>query len=481
MPHYDIDTLRESMVKILQDDGQTTSGSGFIIREDGYIVTCHHVIYQLKKLGVEYKNQVFDATWCEDLSDPDVDIAVLKIDIENAKTVPIIKPKELQGPVTVYGFPVSKEEYFPKGFDVPAGQIQKSASVNTHATYNTLEIKFNNAWNRLPHKDSCFSSYRIHEKVDPGTSGGPVLAENLDGVVGIVQSSKTGETYIIRWDNILPSLDKLGLEPKKNAICRFLEDIENRFKEIKLFHIRQKILMENQYIPIQVTVERKYRHEIETSWGYSESEEELKRAYAVKGETEESQRTQVPWEDARKEYQKIMVLADPGMGKSTLLQMEALEIAINERQSLREEGKNIEDIIVPLNIKLYDLAKDTREVVDVIPDLVSRDYPKTSKGITGLLKEKLEEGKCTLLLDALDEVPLEHRRELAERLNRFAGNYDCPVICTSRIAGYGGAFLDGAKEVEIVPFAWNRQRIIFIHGLPMPGILSMMIRSLPRD
>ena len=70
-----------------------------------------------------------------------------------------------------------------------------------------------------------------------------------------------------------------------------------------------------------------------------------------------------------------------------------------------------------------------------------------------LLREKLKIGKCLLLLDALDEVPTEHRKRLVEKLNRFAQRKSpCPIICTSRIVGYGGAFVAGVKEVEIVPF-----------------------------
>jgi S1-C subfamily serine protease len=68
MSHYDIDNLRESMVKILGADGQSVSGSGFIMRSDGYLITCHHVIYLLDFLKVEYQGQIYEAEWCEELS-----------------------------------------------------------------------------------------------------------------------------------------------------------------------------------------------------------------------------------------------------------------------------------------------------------------------------------------------------------------------------------------------------------------------------
>ena len=92
--HYDLDNLRESMVKILGADGRTV-GSGFIIRPDGYLITCHHVIYSLDQLTVKYDNKQFSASWQPHLSDPEVDIAILKIDCQDAKAVPIIDPQDL--------------------------------------------------------------------------------------------------------------------------------------------------------------------------------------------------------------------------------------------------------------------------------------------------------------------------------------------------------------------------------------------------
>jgi HEAT repeat protein/phage terminase Nu1 subunit (DNA packaging protein) len=246
-------------------------------------------------------------------------------------------------------------------------------------------------------------------------------------------------------------------EAQKDAVCQFLENIEENFKYIRLFHTQQPITLKDQYIPIQVTLEP-HKRDVETLRGYWESEEELKRVYALKGgeekAEEELKRQQVDWQEAKCQYQRIMVLADPGMGKSTLLRMEAGAIAQQERQQL-EGDKALEDVIFPLFLRLSELAKKSEEIIDAIPELIQRDYPNTAPPLIPLLKEKLKTGKCLLLLDALDEVPKvdRNRIELKEKLNRFVGNYSCPIICTSRIVGYDGAFVDGAKEVEIVPFS----------------------------
>jgi HEAT repeat protein/energy-coupling factor transporter ATP-binding protein EcfA2 len=255
-------------------------------------------------------------------------------------------------------------------------------------------------------------------------------------------------------------------QTQKNAVCCFLAEIEDRFKYIRLLHIReQRIVLQDQYIPIQVTLERKYKHDVETIFSYAESDAELKRVYALKHQ-EDLQPKQVDWAEAKKQHQRIMVLADPGMGKSTLLKMEAGLTAQSERKCLESNGKNVEDAILPLFLRLSDLVDEKQtdifsaEIIDAIPLILGKEYRNTLQDnletaavIRQVLKEKLRTGKCLLLLDALDEVPQKHRLYLSEKLNRFVRNYPGSIICTSRIVGYGGGFLDGAKEVEIVPFS----------------------------
>ena len=74
-----------------------------------------------------------------------------------------------------------------------------------------------------------------------------------------------------------------------------------------------------------------------------------------------------------------------------------------------------------------------------------------------LLEARLRTGQCVLLLDALDEVPRTLRDRLSEKLNYFARNYACPMICTSRIVGYA-SLLTGATEVEIVSFSQKQTK-----------------------
>lgn len=218
---FDIDELCQSMVKILGDTNDKVVGSGFLIRVDGYIVTCHHVIYNLRYINVEYREQKYVAQWCEKLSNIEVDIAILKIDVNDAKPVRVSLATAQSIPAIVYGFPAKEINQFPRGFDV-CGILTQSAPVKTIATYNKDQLVVTeNLWNRKPSESSIFWAYRINERVNPGISGGLVINRETGCAIGVIQSTRSTESYVISWKNILEQLKELGLFPYPKVAVKF--------------------------------------------------------------------------------------------------------------------------------------------------------------------------------------------------------------------------------------------------------------------
>ncbi|MCY7277558.1 MAG: NACHT domain-containing protein [Phormidesmis sp. CAN_BIN44] len=256
-----------------------------------------------------------------------------------------------------------------------------------------------------------------------------------------------------------------SLEEQQEVVCHFLQSVHERFSSVEFLHRRgEKVALRDQYIPIQVTLDKQPEKSSARRYlGYVESEAELQRAYAFKKEDEK--RTQVDWQEAKKKHQRIMVLADPGMGKTTLLRMEAGTIAQQEQQALADGSKTLEAMILPVWLRLSNLAEQVQQATDTVLEAILKlvkaewDDQQFAK-LQPSLDAKLRTGQCLLLLDALDEVPRTLRDRLTEKLNDFARTYSCPIICTSRIVGYTN-LLSGATEVEIVPFN-PKQRAIYI-------------------
>ncbi|BAZ47716.1 peptidase C14 caspase catalytic subunit p20 [Nostoc sp. NIES-4103] len=281
------------------------------------------------------------------------------------------------------------------------------------------------------------------------------IAQNITNV-NHAQNSQFGDRIYLE-SEALQSLNQHqtpSQEVQRQHVRQFLEEIENSLKFITLSHKQQPISIKDQYIPVQVTLERHYQNEVESTYIYTELDYNFKSFYKPKKKSKEAQQEQVDWQVFKEQHKTIMVLANPGMGKSTLLWMETISNAEQARQEI-ENGQNIEDIVFPLYLKLADLADSPKneEVFDSISRIIQRDYPNTAPINLVLLQQKLKLEQCLLLLDGLDEVLAEQRIYLSQKLNRFANNYPCQIIGTSRIVGYhSGTFINGVKEVEIVPF-----------------------------
>jgi len=185
---------------------------------------------------------------------------------------------------------------------------------------------------------------------------------------------------------------------------------------MELLYSPKSIELMKLYIPIEFTTERQNMYEIENSWGYFESVEESNRVNAPKGLEVETLTGQFSWEMVKKKYKKIMILADAGMGKTTLLRMEGKKLSQQWRHNLQQNNCNLDDVILPILIRFDDLAKTDDEVFDTILSIVNRDYPLVPKSIRSILNDKLATSKCSLLIDALDEVPIDKRIELAEKM-----------------------------------------------------------------
>lgn len=149
----------------------------------------------------------------------------------------------------------------------------------------------------------------------------------------------------------------------------------------------------------------------------------------------------------------LIILGDPGAGKTTFLKYLALGLALGQELGL---GKRL-PVLLPLSAYANRLAE--KEVA--LPDFIA-DYYKNILGdqlpVGDLLETALQEGRALLLLDGLDEVKETARRhKVVERVVQFfsfrqqQGN---KFILTSRIVGYKEVrpTADGLAECTLVDF-----------------------------
>lgn len=159
----------------------TVSGTGFIITEDGYILTNHHVIEYAEEGGYPITVMLFNGdTYPATIigfEDEDSDIAVLKIDAQGLEPAKLGHSEDMLVGETIYavGNPLGELDYtMTKGMISAMDREIRSTDSSTGVS-------------------SSVNMFQIDAAVNSGNSGGPVY--NTRGeVIGVV-TAKYADTY----------------------------------------------------------------------------------------------------------------------------------------------------------------------------------------------------------------------------------------------------------------------------------------------
>ena len=175
-----------------------SSGSGFAVSSDGYLITNHHVIDGCEKVVLHIKGKELPVTVVT--YDPQNDLALLKGDFRPSTVFPLSSNRpELLQDIYVAGFPFG--DMFSTSVKVTKGIISSLTGLRNN-----------------------FSNFQIDAALQSGNSGGPIL-DDLGNVVGVAVA-KLDAKYMFEELGIIPEDTNFGI--KSNVVRSILEsnDVE---------------------------------------------------------------------------------------------------------------------------------------------------------------------------------------------------------------------------------------------------------------
>lgn len=165
--------------------------------------------------------------------------------------------------------------------------------------------------------------------------------------------------------------------------------------------------------------------------------------------------------DQRFPERLLAVIADPGYGKTTLMRFLTLSFA---NQTYTDRNAKA---LIPILLLFRDFYQRIQSKTEPsLPQLIVaqvQQLPRCSELRTSepWFKDQLNQGKCLVMLDGLDEVPESKRDIVSQWANWQMQNYPSQFILTSRPHGYDPSLFEGVQRIEILDFN-NDQKQTFI-------------------
>jgi HEAT repeat protein len=452
-----LDLYQASLVRLFMAGGQQVAGAGVLVSET-HLLTCTSVVTQafgLPEASLETPtdhifldfpfaapNSMLAARVVRWRPAEDEDVAILELQQalpEAAQPAPLVVADDLwQHQVQAYGF--SREH------------------LEGHWLSATIEKP--QTTGRLP----LGSLSRVSMPIPQDFHGVPVWDEQESGIVGMLLAAQVHSD--LKQFVITPTLNLLRVWPVLRQAIHYelkaylttvmhqhsrLPDYFPAHLDFGAIHQPIRVIQD----PPQYREEVAQTREADRRAGYFEEEE---RIYSwenpeLRTRPKGAQRV-LDWDKVRRHMRRVVVLADPGGGKSWLLHYEGRRIT-KAQLDMMQEGELIPDMVdVPIYLHLQTVAEalfgKSLSLDEVIVDLLEKEYA-LSRRFIGWARQQLFRSHCLLLLDALDEVEEMQKPLLIDAIKDFAERSHCDIILTSRIVGYQEA-----------PFALQR-----FQGLPV--------------
>ncbi|MFZ5519491.1 MAG: SUMF1/EgtB/PvdO family nonheme iron enzyme [Candidatus Zhuqueibacterota bacterium] len=242
------------------------------------------------------------------------------------------------------------------------------------------------------------------------------------------------------------------IESPYGLLRMYLEAVRDEHRWLWILAQNRKVVMNTLYLRLQLS-QRFRSRELETAL----AELPEKQCASVGREDKSAAIHDLDIHEALQRFTQVVIIGDPGCGKTTSLRHLAYDQACRNLERLHQ---NQEPEQLPVYIPLGIHGNADKSLRDYVWDVV-RAYA-LPLSVAENIETQVMAGRALLLIDGLDEVPTESRRQVIRTfvglMNRFPAH---PLIVTSRVIGFEHSL--PATVLEVLPLSHS---LIdhFIHG-----------------
>jgi hypothetical protein len=250
-------------------------------------------------------------------------------------------------------------------------------------------------------------------------------------------------------------VERFSEEQRQQAVSRYRElalescdiiDLANLPEGDRHIAARQ-LELRRLYVPLRVQVEITLARELaEADLEKIEKQREKMRMQRIK-DKEEDDKNRVPAGERLAKSGRMVLLGDPGAGKTTLIRWVATAYLLRLKQD--PAYKDLPDVAtlpdkdwLPIVIRCRDLDESCK--TGSIDDVLCETFRKAQMAVEetavlqAVIREMLVQGEAILLVDGLDEIGnIGTRARFCQQIERLHIAFpNAPMIVTSRIVGY---------------------------------------------
>jgi hypothetical protein len=221
-----------------------------------------------------------------------------------------------------------------------------------------------------------------------------------------------------------------------NASGEYVKKYSKRHGTLKVLGMTQPVNLEDVYTAVQFLDQQGVRN-----YESLQNLEQVFRQSNLRTFQDQDCQKQVGIKIAN-DTQYLMVLGQPGAGKSTFLKRIGLE-------ALKGKQKEFKNKCIPVFIELKEFITDNIDIKKaIVKDFEICGFPEAEK----FTEKALEQGKLLILLDGLDEVPTDNQAQVIGQIQNFVDQHDKNrFICSCRTAVYRHNF-KRFSDVEMAEF-----------------------------